>query len=226
MKRLIAMMGCAVLLAAAPALAQTKTVKGSVTNVGASSITVKVDGKDMTFNVDAKTTVVAKGASTKTREAQAAGKTGPGITEVVKTGEPVEVVYHEQDMHAATVRAISAVPAPAAAKSAAPHGEAAAKPHGEAAAKPKGMTATGVVSAVTGSSLTVKEKTGDATFSVDNKTVVSGTGLGTAGRKLMEAGGKPTLGDFVKDGDTVTVTYHESGETKTASTVRIVRKKM
>src|SRR5437868_4817259 len=133
MKRLIAMMGCAVLLAAAPALAQTKTVKGSVTNVGASSITVKVDGKDMTFNVDAKTTVVAKGASTKTREAQAAGKTGPGITEVVKTGEPVEVVYHEQDMHAATVRAISAVPAPAAAKSAAPHGEAAAKPHGEAA---------------------------------------------------------------------------------------------
>jgi hypothetical protein len=234
MKRLIAMMGCAVLLAAAPALAQTKTVKGSVTNVGASSITVKVDGKDMTFNVDAKTTVVAKGASTKTREAQAAGKTGPGITEVVKTGEPVEVVYHEQDMHAATVRAISAVPAPAAAKSAAPHGEAAAKPHGEAAAKPhgeaaakpKGMTATGVVSAVTGSSLTVKEKTGDATFSVDNKTVVSGTGLGTAGRKLMEAGGKPTLADFVKDGDTVTVTYHESGETKTASTVRIVRKKM
>ena len=38
--------------AAAPALAQTKTVKGSVTNVGASSITVKVAGKDMTFNVD------------------------------------------------------------------------------------------------------------------------------------------------------------------------------
>ncbi|MBW8862718.1 MAG: hypothetical protein JF601_10185, partial [Acidobacteria bacterium] len=76
MKRLIAMIGCAVLVAAAPALAQTKTVKGSVTNVGASSITVKVDGKDMTFNVDAKTTVVAKGASTKTREAQAAGKAG------------------------------------------------------------------------------------------------------------------------------------------------------
>ena len=218
MKRLIAMIGCAVLVAAVPAVAQTKTVKGSVTNVGTSSITVKVDGKDMTFNVDAKTTVVAKGASTKTREAQAAGKAGPGITEVVKTGEPVEVVYHEQDMHAATVRAISAVPAPAAAKSAAPHGE--------AAAKPKAMTATGVVSAVTGSSLTVKEKTGDATFSVDNKTVVSGTGLGTAGRKLMEAGGKPTLADFVKDGDTVTVTYQESGETKTASTVRIVRKKM
>ena len=44
------------------------------------------------------------------------------------------------------------------------------------------MTATGVVSAVTGNSLTVKEKTGDATFTVDNKTVVLGTGLGTAGK--------------------------------------------
>jgi hypothetical protein len=218
MKRLIAMVGCAVLVAAAPALAQTKTVKGSVTNVGASSITVKVAGKDMTFNVDTKTTVVAKGASTKTREAQAAGKTGPGITEVVKMGEPVEVVYHEKEMHADTVRAISSVPAASAAKS-----EAA---KGEAAAKPKAMTAAGVVSAVTGNSLTIKEKSGDATFSVDNKTVVSGTGLGTAGRKLMEAGGKPTLGDFVKDGDTVSVTYHDAGGTKTASTVRIVHKKM
>ena len=66
MKRLIAMIGCAVLVGAAPALAQTKTVKGSVTSVGANTITVSVAGKDMTFNVDTKTTVVAKGASTKT----------------------------------------------------------------------------------------------------------------------------------------------------------------
>ena len=34
MKRLIAMLGCAVLMSAAPALAQTKTVKGTVTTVG------------------------------------------------------------------------------------------------------------------------------------------------------------------------------------------------
>jgi hypothetical protein len=209
MKRLIAMIGCAVLVGVAPALAQTKTVKGSVTSVGANTITVSVAGKDMTFNVDTKTTVVAKGASTKTHEAQAAGKTGPGITEVLKAGEAVEIVYHESGMHADTVRAIASVPPPPPA------------PKGETAAKPKAMTATGVVSAVTGNSLTVKEKAGDATFSVDGKTVVMGKGLGTAGKKLMEAGGKPTLGDFLKDGDTVSVTYHE-----TASTVRIVQKKM
>jgi hypothetical protein len=227
MKRLIAMLGCAVLVTAAPALAQTKTVKGSVSAMTGNSITVKAaDGKDMTFAIDAKTTVIAKGGGTKAREAQAAGKAGTTLADNVKTGEAVEVVYHEKEMHADTVRAISMVPAASGAKADAPKGEAAA-PKGEAAAaKPKAMTATGVVSAVSGNSLTVKEKTGDATFSVDNKTVVSGTGLGTAGKKLMEAGGKPTLGDFVKDGDTVTVTYHDAGAAKTASTVRIVKKKM
>ncbi len=214
MKRLIAMLGCAVLVAAAPALAQTKTVKGSVTAVSGSSITVNAGGKDMTLTVDGKTTVVARGGATKAREAQAAGKPGLLITDIVKTGEAVEVTYHEKEMHADTVRAIASVPPPP------PPGAPKAEP------APKAMTATGVVSAVTGSSLTVKEKTGDVTFTVDNKTVVSGTGLGTAGKKLQEAGGKPTLGDFVKDGDTVSVTYHDMGGTKTASTVRIVKKKM
>src|SRR6266576_257454 len=95
-----------------------------------------------------------------------------------------------------------------------------------AAPKPKAMTAAGVVSAVSGNSLTVKEKTGDATFTVDNKTVVSGTGMGTKRKKLQEAGGKTTLSEFVKEGDTVSVTYHDMGGTKTASVVRIVKKKM
>jgi hypothetical protein len=217
MKRFIAMLACAVLVAAVPALAQTKTVKGKVTTVGANTITVNVAGKDMTFNVDTKTNVVARGGSTKTREAQAAGKTGPGVADVLKAGESVEVAYHEKEMHADTVRVIAAMadapPPPAPAKADAP-------------AKPKAMSATGVVSAVSGTTLTIKEKTGDATFTVDNKTVVSGKGFGTAGRKLEEGGGKPTLGEFVKEGDTVTVTYHEDGGAKKASNVRVVQKKM
>ena len=214
MKRFFAMLACAVLVSAVPALAQTKTVKGKLTNVGANTITVNVAGKDMTFNVDAKTSVVARGGATKTREAQASGKTGPGIAEVLKAGEPVEVAYHEAEMHADTVRVIASVPnAPPPAKA-------------EAPAKPKSMTAQGVVSAVSGNSLTIKEKTGDATFSVDSKTLVSGKGFGTAGRKLEDAGGKPTLAEFVKEGDTVAVTYVEEGGTKKASNVRMVQKKM
>ena len=110
------------------------------------------------------------------------------------------------------------MPAASAAKSEAPKGEARSQAEGDDG---HGRRLGGDRKFADG-----KEKTGDATFSVDNKTVVSGTGLGTAGRKLMEAGGKPTLGDFVKDGDTVSVTYHDAGGTKTASTVRIVHKKM
>ena len=217
MKRLIAMLGCAVLLAAAPpaAMAQgTKTVKGSVTAVGADSITVKVGGKDMTFAVDAKTHVVAPGGSTKTREAKAEGKAGPMLTDVVKTGQAVEVSYHEQGMHAATIQRIADVPA----------APAAAATSGAPAAK--AQTATGVVSALSGSSLTIKGKAGDVTFAVDNKTTVSGTGIGTAARKMTEAGAKPTITDLVHDGDTVSVTYHDMDGTKHASVVRIVRKKM
>ena len=214
MKRIIVMLACAVLVLSSPALAQTKTVKGKVTTVGANTITVNVAGKDMTFNVDTKTNVVARGGGTKTREAQSAGKTGPGIAEVLKAGESVEVAYHEAEMHADTVRVIASVPPPP------PPAKA------DAAPKPKAMTATGVVSAVSGNSLTVKEKTGDASFTVDSKTVVSGTGLGTAGRKLQEAGGNPTLGEFVKEGDTVAVTYMEEGGARKAEKVRIVKKKL
>ena len=212
MKRFIVMLGCAVLVSTAPALAQTKTVKGKVTTVGANSITVNVAGKDMTFNVDVKTNVVAKGGTTKTREAQSAGKTGPGIADVLKAGDPVEVAYHEKEMHADTVRVVASVPS----------GEAPPPPP----PAPKAMTATGVVSAVAGNTLTIKEKTGDATFTVDSKTVVSGRGFGTAGRKLENAGGKPTLSEFVKEGDTVSVTYVEEGGAKKASNVRMVQKKM
>jgi len=213
MKRLIAMLGCAVLVLAVPAIAQTKTVKGSVKEVGANTVTVSVAGKDMTFNVDAKTTVVARGAGTKAKAAESAGKTGPGLSEVVKVGEAVEVAYHEAGMHADTVRAIASVPPPPPAAA----GEAVDQ-------KAKPASESGVVSAVTGNSLTVKGKAGDTTFAVDTKTIVSGTGFGSAGRKITDAGGKPTLSDFVHSGDSVTVTYHDTGVAKMATNVRVTKK--
>jgi hypothetical protein len=213
MKRLLTMLGCAVLVAAGPVIAQTKTVKGSVKEVGANTITVSSAGKDMTFNVDAKTTVVARGAGTKAKAAEAAGKTGPGIAEVLKAGEAVEVSYHEAGMHADTVRAIASVPPPPP-----------PAPKEAAEQKPKATTESGVVSAVSGNTVTVKGKAGETTFTVDAKTVVSGTGFGSAGRKITDAGGKPTLTEFVHSGDSVTVTYHDTGVAKMATNVRVTKK--
>lgn len=213
MKRLITLLTCTVLVASSPALAQaTKTVKGSVTNVGANTITVAVAGKDMTFNVDVKTTVVARGAGTKAKAAEAAGKTGPGVADVLKAGDAVEVVYHEAGMHADTVRGIASVPPPPPAPKAAED------------QKTKAATESGVVSAVSGTTLTIKGKAGETTFTVDSKTVVSGTGFGTAGRKITDAGGKPTLGEFLHSGDSVSVTYHDTGVAKMATNVRVTKK--
>ena len=93
MKRFIAILGCAVLLAATPAAAMaqgTKSVKGSVTKVGADSITVKVGEKDMTFAVDATTKVVAPGGSRR-RGGQSEWNTGPMLTDLVKVCPYVEV---------------------------------------------------------------------------------------------------------------------------------------
>jgi hypothetical protein len=201
----------------------SKSVKGSVTAAAANSVTVKVGEKDMTFNVDAKTKVVTTGGSTREREAQAAGKSGPRLTDVLKTGQAVEVSYQEPGMHAAVIRTIAAVPSGASAGASAAAPAAAAAPSAKSSAK--SQTAIGVVSAVGGNSLSVK---GDSewTFAVDNTTTVSGTGIGTAGKKLLAAGGKPTLADFLHEGDTVAVTYREMAGAKHAGVIRITRKKM
>src|SRR5258705_13298370 len=75
--------------------------------MAADSINVKVQGVDMKFAVDSKTTVEARGAGTKSRAAQRAGAAGPKLSEVVKVGGAVGVSYHGAGatMHAAKNRA-------------------------------------------------------------------------------------------------------------------------
>ena len=63
--RLVLILSCALALAAPPALAAqaepTKTAAGTITSVAGSSVTVKTASGDMTFNIDAKTHVIAPG---------------------------------------------------------------------------------------------------------------------------------------------------------------------
>jgi hypothetical protein len=98
MKRLIALATLvAMVVAFTPwvAAAADKTAKGTVSAVAGDSVTVKVDGTDMVFKVDSKTKVVGKGGTTATREAQMKGDAGPKLSDVVKTGDQVEVKYAE-----------------------------------------------------------------------------------------------------------------------------------
>jgi hypothetical protein len=131
MKRVL-MLAVALMVAAAPAFAQgkkaaakseaapaakTMSASGTVSSVAADSLTVKGKTGDMTFAVDAKTNVQAKGASHKTATAKADAKPTP-ITDFVKVGDSVSVKYHDMGAtkHAANVMVMEAKPAAAASK--------------------------------------------------------------------------------------------------------------
>jgi len=84
-------------------------------------------------------------------------------------------------------------------------------------------SARGMVTAVTGDSITVKAADGELKFALDPKTVLTAPGAGTAERKA-DAAGKPgtRAADFVKVGDAVEVTYQSAGGTMHASRIRRV----
>ena len=186
--------------------AQDKTATGTITSISASSLVVKVAGQDMTFAVDAKTVVEARGAGTADRRAEAAGTPGPKITDLLKAGQNVEVTYMAMGSmnHATKVRTVTSVPADGGSKMA-------------AAAPTK--TATGTVSTVSASSITISASAGPQTFAVDGSTKVVGQGMGTA---AAAAGGKAAFTDLVGAGDRVSVTYHEAG--MHAAEVRVTAK--
>ena len=81
----------------------------------------------------------------------------------------------------------------------------------------------GTITAIGGDSITVKAADGELKFTVDPKTVLTASGAGTAERKA-DATGKPgpRLGDFVKTGDAVEVSYQGTGSAMRASQIRRV----
>jgi hypothetical protein len=77
---------------------------------------------------------------------------------------------------------------------------------------------------MTGDSITVKAGERELKFAVDLKTTLTASGAGTATRQAAAAGKPgPQLGDFVKVGDAVEVSYQETGTTMRASNIRRVR---
>jgi hypothetical protein len=87
-------------------------------------------------------------------------------------------------------------------------------------AQGKSTSASGTVKSVSGTSLVIAAKGGkDMTFTLDNSTKFVGKGLGTKSKA-----GNLTPTDAVKEGDRVTVMYHEMGNMMHAATVRVTAK--
>lgn len=183
----------------------TKTAKGTVASLAADSVTVKVGATDMKFMVDSKTEVMATGAGHKAAAAQKEGMAGPKLSDVVKTGQAVEVKYKDMGgtLHAASIRAVSDAGA------------------GGGGVKPTTKTQAGTVKSLSGTSLVVTGSGKDWTFAVDGDTHVVATGAGT---KAAATGGKLSIADTVHTGDHVSVTYHDMGGTLHAATVRVTAK--
>lgn len=92
------------------------------------------------------------------------------------------------------------------------------------AAKPaaaKKMSASGTVSAVTESSLTVKGKDAEWSFVVDKTTHVGVKGATKATAAAKDAKQPLAITQYVKVGDSVTVAYHETGGAKHAADVMV-----
>jgi hypothetical protein len=193
-----------------PAAAQTsKEARGTVTAVTDSSLKVKVGTQEMTFAIDGKTAVLARGAGRATRDAQATGAPGIKIGDAIKPGGAVIVQYTEAGgkMTATEVRAVSDA------------GEGGGSVSTTAA--PPSKNVTGKVKSATANSVVVTADNKDMTFVVTPETKVEAKGAGTA---TQQAGGRITFNTLVGAGDTVQVTYQEAGATMRATEVRITIK--
>lgn len=182
--------------------AQEQKSRGTIVSMAADSVTVKVGQTDLKFTVDEKTNVMAPGGSTASRQATAAGKSGPKLSEILKVGDAVEVNYTDAGgRHATSIRKVSSP--------------------GSGGVPSK--NSVGTVTAVSASSLTIEGSSGGGakftqTFGIDSKTHVVARGAST---KL--AGGAP-ITNVVAKGDRVSVEFDESGGALHASEVRVTQK--
>jgi hypothetical protein len=193
-----------------PAFAQSsKVANGTVTSIGASSLTVKVGDQDMKFSVDSKTLVEVKGGATKTGRAAASGTAGPHLAELIKAGQPVAVTYTGApgSLYASTIKAVPKVAASSAPADAT-------------------LRSEGIVKAMGSDWITISGKGGsgstfEQTFKIDPATKVYAKGAGTA---TVARGGSMPFADLVTSGDRVSVSYKEHGNSLLASDVHVTMK--
>jgi hypothetical protein len=195
---------------AGAAAQETKTARGTVTAMSGDSVTVKAGAQELKFTVDTKTVLVASGAGTAERKAEASGKPGPRLADFVKTGDAVEVTYVESAgmMRATNIRRVASPGA-----------------GGGTTSDERAEMVNGTVDSISGSMLTISGSSGGGasfkqSFTIDAKTQVVAAGAGTASAK-----GKINLTEFVGVGDQVTVTYRKAGTTLHADEIRVRSKK-
>jgi hypothetical protein len=196
---------------ATPSAQENHVAKGIISEIGGTSVSVKVAGEMMTFGVDTKTHVEGRGAGTKARQITASGKPGPQLSDVLKVGQSVAVTYRDVagKPYASMIRTL-------------PGGG----NGGAAVQTASDMRSTGTVKAIGGDSITIVGASGGGgsftqTFVVNSATRVVGKGAGTA---TAAKGGRVPFADLVAAGDKVSVSYRKVGNALQASDVHVTMK--
>ena len=194
----------------ASAAAQESKTSGTVSALSGDTITIKAADGEKKFVVDAKTVLVASGAGTADRRAEAAGKPGPRLSDFVKAGDNVEVTYREMSgtMHATNIRRVMSL-------------------GGSGGGSGGTETSNGNVDAITATTLAISGAGGGGSkfkqsFTIDGNTRVVAAGAGTAAARQ---GGKVPITDFIGVGDEVMVVYRKTGTTLHAEEIRVRAKK-
>ena len=211
MKKVLAVVAVALVaaLVCAPVTsAQSKWVRGTVVSVAGDTLVVKVAGSDMTFKVDKSTTLTARGAGKAQAAAEAKGAAGVKFADFVKAGMGVEVHYKDVGGVLTALDVHSGL----------------APSEGSAPAETTGGSARGAITAISGSSVTVKSGDADWTFTVDPKTSIVGQGLGTITRQFKEQGKAPTVTDLLGVNDQVVVYFKDGAGAKRANEIRVISK--
>ena len=211
MKKVLAIVVLALVasLVYAPAtVAQTKWVRGTVVSVAGDTLVVKAAGKDWTFKVDSSTVLTARGAGKAQQQAEAKGAAGVKFSEFVKPGMGVEVHYKDAGGVLTATDVHSGLP----------------PSEGSAPAETTGGSARGTITAISGTSVTLKSADKDWTFAVDSKTTVVGQGLGTINRQFKEQGKAPTIIDLLAVNDQVVVYFKDAADAKRATEIRVTQK--
>jgi len=195
---------------------EPRIAKGTISEIGGTSVTVKVGGELMTFAADSNTLVENRGAGTKARQIMATGKAGPHLSDVLKVGQSVAVTYRDAagKPYASRIRAI-----PSAGNGGGSVKTAAVKSASD-------MRSAGTVKAISGDSITIVGASGGGasftqTFVVSSATKVIGKGAGTV---TAASGGKVPFKDLVAVGDKVNISYHQAGNVLEASDVHVTMK--
>ena len=211
MKHLSAVVALALVasLVCAPAtFSQTKWVRGNVVSVAGDTLVVKAEGKDWTFKIDKSTVLTARGAGKAQAAAEQKGEAGVKFADFVKPGMGVEVHFKDAGGVLTATDVHSGLP----------------PTEGSVAAEAAGGSVRGKITAVGGSSVTVKSAEKDWTFAVDSKTSIVGQGLGTITAKFKQDGKLPTVSDLLNVDDEVVAYFKDAADAKRATEIRVLRK--